>query len=163
MVVMDVPKRRLRTLLSLVGTGEEGEDALVYTTERRVRGDVAAVFEKLGQGEVREDLFRPREDGLGREERVLLGSEHRDRTPEAREFLLGGCPGEVGVQPEVPQGGPELPDGGVEGGVLSLRVQGLRHAREALLGRTQAVEERGGADLEEHPQEGDSGYSCGGD
>src|SRR5829696_5672516 len=41
--------------------------------------------------------------------------------PEARELLLGGRSGEVGVQPEVPEGGSELPDGGAEGGVLGLR------------------------------------------
>src|SRR5215213_4597183 len=148
----------LATALGLLGTGEEGEDALVHPTEHRLRGDVAAASEGLGQGEVGKDLFCPREDSAGGEERVLLGGEHRNRPPEARELLLGGRPGEVGVQPEVPEGGPELPDGGAEGGVLGLRIQGPHSAQQALLRRPEAVEEHGGADLDENPQKGARGY-----
>ena len=145
-------KAPLATARGLVGTREEGEDSLVHPTEHRLRGDVAAASEGLGQGEVGKDLFCPREDRPGGEERVLLAGEHRNQPPEARELLLGGRPEEVGVQPEVPEGGPELPDGGAEGGVLGLREQRHCHARETLLGGTEAVEERGGADLEEHTQ-----------
>src|SRR5215203_915624 len=130
----------LATALGLLGTGEEGKNALVHPTERRLRGDVAAALEELGQGEVGEDLFCPGEDRPGGEERVLFGGEHRHRPPEARELLLGGHPGEIGVQPEVPEGGPELPDGGAEGGLLGLSVQRHRRARETLLGGTEAVE-----------------------
>src|SRR5215213_10440476 len=153
----------LATALSLLGTGEEGKNALVHPTERRLRGDVAAALEDLGQGEVGEDLLRPREYRPGGEERVLLGGDHRHRAPEARELLLGGRPGEVGVQPEVPEGGPELADGGAEGGLLGLREQGHRRTLETLLGGTEAVEERGGTDLEEHTQKGACGYACWGD
>src|SRR5215212_9285367 len=149
--------------LSLLETREEDEDALVHPTEPRLRGDVAATFEELGQGEVGEDLPRPREHSPGGEERVLLGGEHRNRPTEAPEFLLGGRTGEVGVQPEVPEGGPELPDGGAEGGILGLREQRHRRALETLLGGTEAVEERRGADLDDHPQKGACGYACGGD
>jgi hypothetical protein len=89
---------------------------------------VAAAFEGLGQGKVVEDFPRPRQYRPGGEERVLLGGEHSHRPPEARELLLGCLPGEVGVQPEMPEGRPQLPDGGVEGWVLGLREQkpGLR-------------------------------------
>src|SRR5215213_10461103 len=153
----------LATALGLLRTGEEGKDALVHPTERRLRGDVAAALEELGQGEVGEDLFCPREDSPGGEERVLLGGEHRNRLPEARELLLGGRPGEVGVQPEVPEGGPELPDGRAEGGVLGLREQRHCRAPEPRLGGTQAVDECGGADLAEDPQEGACGYAGWGD
>src|SRR5215211_6667474 len=159
-------KAPLATARGLVGTREEGEDSLVHPTEHRLRGDVAAASEGLGQGEVGKDLFCPREDRPGGEERVLLAGEHRNQPPEARELLLGGRPEEVGVQPEVPEGGPELPDGGAEGGVLGLREQRHCHARETLLGGTEAVEERGGAELDEHPQEGQEGargYAGGGD
>ena len=120
--------------LDLIGTRKEGEDALVHPTEHRHRGDVAAAFEGLGQREVGEDLPRPRENRTGGEERVLFGGEHRHRPPEARELLLGGLPGEVGVQREVPEGGPELADGGAEGGVLGFREQGHRRAPENPLG-----------------------------
>src|SRR5215213_2792443 len=153
----------LATALSLLGTGEEGKNALVHPTERRLRGEVEAALEELGQGEDGEDLFCPREDSPGGEERVLLGGEHRNRFPEARELLLGGRPGEVGVQPEVPEGGRELPDSGAEGGVLGLREQRHCHAPETRLGGTQAVEECGGADLDEYPQEGACGYAGWGD
>jgi hypothetical protein len=153
----------LATALGLVGTREEGEDALVHTTERRLRGDVTATFEELGQGEVGEDSARPRKDRPGGKERVLLGGEHSHRPTEAPEFLLGCRPGEIDVQPEVPEGGPELPDGGAEGGVLGLREQRHCRALEALLGGTEAVKERGGTDLEEHTQEGACGYGGRGD
>src|SRR5215212_4496555 len=69
----------------------------------------------------------------------------------------------VAVRPEVPEGGPELPDGGAEGGVLGLREQRHCRAPETLLGGTEAVEERRGADLDDHPQKGACGYACGGD
>src|SRR5215207_410931 len=72
----------LATALGLLGTGEEGKNALVHPTERRLRGDVAAALEELGQGEVGEDLFCPREDSPGGEESVLLGGEHRNRPPK---------------------------------------------------------------------------------
>src|SRR5215204_3511061 len=135
------PKAPLATALGLVGTREEGKDALIHPTEHRHRGDVAAAFEELDQGEVGENLFCPREDSAGGEERVLLGGEHRNRPPEA----------------------PELPDGGAEGGVLGLRIQGPHSAQQALLRRPEAVEEHGGADLDENPQKGARGYACGGD
>jgi hypothetical protein len=83
--------------------------------------------------------------------------------PEARELLLGCLPGEVGVQPEMPEGRPQLPDGGVEGWVLGLREQKPSHAPEALLSGTESVEERGGTDLDEHPQKGACGNAGGGD
>src|SRR5215216_1320501 len=137
--------------------------ALVHPPEDRPRGDVAAAFEELGQGKVGEDLFCPREDHPGGEERILLGGEHRHGAPEARELLLGGPPGEVGVQPEVPEGGPKLPDGRAEGGILGLGEQDHRRTLETLLGGTEAVEERGGADLYEYPQKGACGYGGGGD
>jgi hypothetical protein len=79
--------------LGLLETREEGDDVLAHPTERRLRGDVAAAFEELGQGEVGEDLFCLREDSPGGKERVPLGSEHRHLPPEARELLLGGRPG----------------------------------------------------------------------
>src|SRR5215208_4538048 len=47
------------TALGLVGIGKEGKDALVHPPEDRLRGDVAAAFEELGQGKVGEDLFCP--------------------------------------------------------------------------------------------------------
>src|SRR5829696_2885066 len=151
------------TALGLVGFGKEGKDALVHPPEDRPRGDVAAAVEELGQGNAGEALFCPREDHLGGEERILLGGEHRHGAPEARELLLGGPPGEVGVQPEVPEGGPKLPDGRAEGGILGLGEQDHRRTLETLLGGTEAVEERGGADLEEYPQKGARGYGGGGD
>src|SRR5215213_2194091 len=40
----------LATALGLLRTGEEGKDVLVHPTERRLRGDVAAALEDLGQG-----------------------------------------------------------------------------------------------------------------
>ena len=124
---------------------------------------MTATFEELGQGEVGEDSARPREDRPGGKERVLLGGEHSHRPTEAPEFLLGCRPGEIDVQLEVPEGGPELPDGGAEGGVLGLREQRHCRALEALLGGTEAVKERGGTDLEEHSQEGACGYGGRGD
>ena len=53
---------------------------------------------------------------------------------------------------EVPEGGPELPDGGAEGALLGICEQCHCRAPQTLLGGTEAVEERGGADLEEHTQ-----------
>ena len=41
-----------RKAVGFLGTSEEGEDALVHPTERRLRGNVAAASEGLGQGEV---------------------------------------------------------------------------------------------------------------
>jgi hypothetical protein len=152
-----------RAALGLVGTSQEGEYALVNAPEHRHRWDVAAAFENLGQGKVVDDSPRPRQDRPGGEERVLLGGEHRHRTTEASELLLGGHPGEVGVQPEMPEGRPELPDGGAEGGVLGLREQKPSRAPETLLGGTESVEEHRETDLEEHPQKGACGYACGGD
>src|SRR5215216_2462765 len=149
--------------LGLLETRKEGEDTLVHPTESRLRGNVAAAFEEVSLVQLREDLPRPREDRPGGKERVLLGGEHSHRLPEARELLLGGHPREVGVQPEVPEGGPELPDGGVEGGVLGLREQSHCRAPQTLLGRAQAIEERGGADLDEDPQKGACSYACRGD
>src|SRR5215217_8773627 len=86
-----------RKAVGFLGTSEEGEDALVHPTERRLRGNVAAASEGLGQGEVGEDLPRPREDGPGGEERILLGGVHRHRPPEICELFLAGPPGEPGV------------------------------------------------------------------
>ena len=89
---------------------------------------MAASFEELGHGEAGEDLPRPREDGPGGEERVLLGGEHRHRPPEVSQLFLGGGTGEPGVQAQVPVGSPDLPDGGAEGGVVGLRQYGSRGA-----------------------------------
>src|SRR5215216_4129286 len=95
-----------------MGTSEKCADVVVYTLERGPRGYMPAASQAPGVDEVGEELPRPREDRPGGEERVLLGGKHRHRPLEAPEFLLGGRPGEVGVQPEVPEGGPELLDGG---------------------------------------------------
>ena len=116
----------------------------------------------LVQGEVGEDLPRPREycpggkSGLPR--RRTLPPVHRSPRAPPR-----WPPGEVGVQPEVPEGGPELPDGGAEGALLGICEQCHCRAPQTLLGGTEAVEERGGADLEEDPQEGACSYARGRD
>jgi hypothetical protein len=63
----------------------------------------------------------------------------------------------------VTEGGPELADGRTEGGGLGLREQRHCRARETLLGGTEAVEERGDADLDENPPKGTRAYTGGGD
>jgi hypothetical protein len=118
-----------RVPLGLVGPCEEGEDTLIDPTEPSSRGDVATAFEAFGQGKVRKDLSRPREYRPGGEERVLLGGEHRHRSPVASELFLGRHTGKPSVKPEVPVDRPQLPYGGIEEGVLGLGQQGPRCAK----------------------------------
>ena len=117
-----------------------------------------AAFEGLVQGEVGEDLPRPREYRPGG--KSASSSEANTATGPPKPRAPPRWPsGEVGVQPEVPEGGPELPDGGAEGALLGICEQCHCRAPQTLLGGTEAVEERGGADLEEDPQEGACSYA----
>lgn len=63
----------------------------------------------------------------------------------------------------MPVDGPELPDGGAEGGILGLGEQGPRRTQEVVLRGPEAVEEHGGADPYEHPPKRPRSYTGGGD
>src|SRR5918995_5464138 len=63
----------------------------------------------------------------------------------------------------MPVGGPDLPDGEAEGGVLGLRQYGPRRAQQALVRGPQAVEKQGGGDFAEHPRSADRDYAGGDD